>query len=353
MGRFLDLRSFGRGRFRALHLPLRTLIAGCRSKFSRKVAVLILRLRVLSQRHSSPTAETSEDGGDNTQSDESPRTNLVSRMQDSFSEEWKLAVKDSADGLDVSIIIAAHNAGDYITEAVSSAMQTSGVTFEVIVVDDASCDDTAQRLRKLSTKFVGLRVLNQKTNQGAFVSRNIGIQASRAKFISFLDSDDVQDPNRLTNQIKALQTSSSAIVSYCQSRRWTEDWANPLTSQNLCFISSVFPKALIQEVGFFDSVRWGGDAEFRSRIVANFGHEAIIDLKECLYRARFREGSLTSSGQSKMLYLDSGELRVQLSQARNDYRRNFAKWHRRGAQLHIDFPLSSRPFPLGAPSQAP
>lgn len=94
-----------------------------------------------------------------------------------------------------------------LPRAVQSA-RNAGTDVEVIVVDDASQDETAAVCRGLS----GIRYLRTETNKKVAGARNVGLMASRGEFISFLDDDDVRLPHSLDRQIEALQSSESAFV---------------------------------------------------------------------------------------------------------------------------------------------
>jgi hypothetical protein len=142
-------------------------------------------------------------------------------------------------------------------------------------------------------------------------------------------------------------------VTYCSARRWDETFSMPIRDLGVGFISLVFRKALIEEVGLFDSVRFAGDAEFRERVKAWFSPYAIKDLKDELYKLRFRSDSLTSSGVGTILSLqENGKLGYRNSEARDLYKDNFMNWHKSGAPLYVSFPLLERPFPVGHPDQA-
>jgi len=106
-----------------------------------------------------------------------------------------------------SIIITTHNRPGMLPRAVQSA-RNAGTDVEVIVVDDASQDETAEVCGGLS----GIRYLRTDTNKKVAGARNLGIAASRGEFISFLDDDDVRLPQSLDLQIEALQSSASGFV---------------------------------------------------------------------------------------------------------------------------------------------
>jgi glycosyltransferase involved in cell wall biosynthesis len=99
----------------------------------------------------------------------------------------------------VSVIIPTHNRPHLLPRAVESALK-GGSDVEVIVVDDASTDQTAEVCRALE----GIRYIRVEHNQGVAGARNVGILASSADYVAFLDDDDLRLPGSLDSQVAAL-----------------------------------------------------------------------------------------------------------------------------------------------------
>jgi glycosyltransferase involved in cell wall biosynthesis len=98
-----------------------------------------------------------------------------------------------------SIIIPTHDRPHLLPRAVESA-RAAGADVEIIVVDDASVDETASVCREL----VGIKYIRLERNQGVAGARNVGIMASSSEFIAFLDDDDLRLPGSLDLQTDAL-----------------------------------------------------------------------------------------------------------------------------------------------------
>lgn len=96
----------------------------------------------------------------------------------------------------VSVVIAAHNAANTIQRAVDSVL-AQPQTAEVIVVDDASTDDTAARARAADDGSRRVKVLSLPVNAGPSAARNHAIGESKAPWIAILDADDYFLPGRL------------------------------------------------------------------------------------------------------------------------------------------------------------
>ena len=93
----------------------------------------------------------------------------------------------------VSVVIPTHNRAALLVEAIDSVLQQSLTSFEIIVVDDRSTDDTEARVARCDA-----RVRYYKTDRaGAGNARNIGMRHARGRYLAFLDSDDLLYPYAL------------------------------------------------------------------------------------------------------------------------------------------------------------
>jgi glycosyltransferase involved in cell wall biosynthesis len=105
----------------------------------------------------------------------------------------------------VSVVVPTRNRAHLVRLSILSALRQRGVDVEVIVVDDASTDDTAHMVSRLGDRRV--RLLRQASNGGVSATRNRGIEEARAEWISFLDDDDLWSPQKLVLQLEALRNS--------------------------------------------------------------------------------------------------------------------------------------------------
>jgi glycosyltransferase involved in cell wall biosynthesis len=112
---------------------------------------------------------------------------------------------------EVSVIIATRNRWKVLaTHGLPSALTQRDVDLEVIVVDDASTDDT--RLRLLEIEDRRLKVLSHSVNRKLPAARNTGIQAAQGTWLAFLDDDDLWSPHKLRLQIDAAERAQAPWV---------------------------------------------------------------------------------------------------------------------------------------------
>lgn len=112
-----------------------------------------------------------------------------------------------------------YNRGAQLMQAVESVWAQTYPAIELIVVDDGSTDDTAQQLEQVRGRVT---ILSQP-NQGQAAARNLGIQASKGAYITFLDDDDVIFPTKIAQQVRYLQNHPDVALVTCRHYRMDEN----------------------------------------------------------------------------------------------------------------------------------
>ncbi len=98
----------------------------------------------------------------------------------------------------VSILTPTYNRAGYIAEAIESVLAQTFTDWELIVIDDASADNTEQIVRSYAAKNPKISYLRQAINVGIARNRNTGLEKARGNYVAVLDSDDVwTDPHKL------------------------------------------------------------------------------------------------------------------------------------------------------------
>ena len=109
--------------------------------------------------------------------------------------------------VNIDIIIPVYNSQKFIKKTINSVLRQTFKNWKLILIDDASTDNTIQKIEKISRKINDKKkiiILKNNINKGQAFCRNRGLKHSKAKFITFLDSDDFWDKNKLKNQIKFM-----------------------------------------------------------------------------------------------------------------------------------------------------
>lgn len=250
----------------------------------------------------------------------------------------------------VTVIVPCFNSEDLVESAVRSILSQSWQNLEVIAVNDASTDATAEILDKLAQEDPRLKVLNNRVNVGPYVSKNRALLVAQGKYVTGHDADDIAVPSRIATQMEPFLANPAckATIGYMV-RLDTAGGACHLGKVEsnsfdgicrLAYISLMLDKDLLEtELGFWDSVRFGADSEMIARIEGRLGI-SLHHTKNILMLCRFSTTSLTGNLKSGIGIFTG------LSPIRVAYVESYRAWHNAALKkkLYLPFPLQSRPF---------
>jgi glycosyltransferase involved in cell wall biosynthesis len=189
----------------------------------------------------------------------------------------------------VSIVMPMYNTRRYVHEAVESALRQDYPHFELVIVDDGSTDGGHEVVQQYSDPRIRLI---RTENRGPSAARNCGVDESRGKYVTFLDSDDLLVPTSLSSRLTALRQTGAEVAfsrnflveSYSgliglgressASPSWTFWAARDLLSMMvdgtfyLSPWSIMIDRRLFQRIGGFDPlIQIYEDVEFSSRLL--------------------------------------------------------------------------------------
>ncbi len=119
----------------------------------------------------------------------------------------------------VSVVMPTFNRANLIVRAIESVLHQAYENIELLVVDDASSDDTASVMSRYADN-VRVKYIRREANGGAAATRNTGLQAASGEFIAFHDDDDEWLYDRLTAQLKYFEADSSLALTSCAMMRY-------------------------------------------------------------------------------------------------------------------------------------
>ncbi|MBL4780847.1 MAG: glycosyltransferase [Porticoccaceae bacterium] len=113
----------------------------------------------------------------------------------------------------VSVILPAYNAEDYLEEAIQSILDQTFEDFELIIINDKSTDSTGIILSSLTDPRI--IIINNPTNNGITYSLNKAIEAAQGVYIARMDADDISTPKRLELQVNYLDNNPTITLLGC------------------------------------------------------------------------------------------------------------------------------------------
>ncbi|MBE9143988.1 glycosyltransferase [Planktothrix mougeotii] len=194
----------------------------------------------------------------------------------------------------ISVIIPVYNGDRYMSQAIDSVLSQTYSSYEIIIVDDGSTDNTHQIIQHYIEKYQNQSLIRYifQPNQGVAAARNRGIQEARGEFIALLDQDDMFWPEKLAHQVACFQANPDVAIVNSGWRLIDENnnrisdiepWHNlpNLTLETWVTRTPILPSALMfrrdtwQKIGGFDS-RFNGvdDVDFIWRLALR-GYSAI------------------------------------------------------------------------------
>ena len=204
----------------------------------------------------------------------------------------------------VSVVIPCFNSGEFLEEAVQSALAQTWQHLEVVIVDDGSTDPSTLRLLK-EARWPRTRIFHQQ-NAGPAAARNHAVREADGSYVLPLDADDTIEPTYVEKAVAILDARSEVGCVYCKATKFGAErgpWNLPaytlreLVIDNVIFVTSLYRKADWESVGGYnEKLRHGvEDYDFWVKIV-HLGRE-VVQLEDSLFNYRIRESSRTTSFQ--------------------------------------------------------
>ena len=195
----------------------------------------------------------------------------------------------------VSVIIPTHNRSAFLRSAIRSVLAQTYQDFELIVVDDASTDDTAHVVDSFNNERI--TYLRHSVNRRVAAARNTGIGRAGGEFIAFLDDDDEWLPAKLAAQVTMLDSSAAVVgavySAFDQVDLYTHEILatsrpgkrghilHELCLRNLIGTASTvcLRRTCLDEVGLFDEgIEFGEEYDLWIRIAHSFDFKYIDEV---------------------------------------------------------------------------
>ena len=177
----------------------------------------------------------------------------------------------------VSIVIPCYRYGAYLEAAVESALDQPAVECEIIIVDDASPDDSGDIADSLSARHSGVRTIRNAVNLGHIGTYNVGIREATGDYLVLLSADDLLAPASLTRALALLERHPDVgfVYGYAQTftgqppqvemttKSWTT-WRSDEWVRRVCTSARnpIFSPEVVMRRSVFEAVGGQYDARF-------------------------------------------------------------------------------------------
>ena len=133
----------------------------------------------------------------------------------------------------VSVVVPVYNVEIYVKQCVDSILNQTFQDFEIILVDDASPDNSFELCQKLYGGNDKVRFVRHEKNLGLGPARNTGIKNARGKYIYFVDSDDFILPEALQKFYTAAEKTNAQVVHAAGRYELFQDEPEPIRRENI------------------------------------------------------------------------------------------------------------------------
>lgn len=220
-----------------------------------------------------------------------------------------------------SVIIPTFNRADFLERAIRSVLSQTYRGFEIIIIDDASTDNTQEMLKEHFSQEINaglIRCIRNETNIERSRSRNKGMEAARGDYIALLDDDDTWLPGHLKLLVHYLDgnkdvgcvfsnpvflyVNGSAEVRLQGLKSGKGTLYRNLSVEGKLILHSIhlFRKEVSDNIGGFrEDMNFGEDWEFFSRVAMNYSIGYIETISSCIY---IHSGSYSNKSSKEYAY---------------------------------------------------
>ena len=170
-----------------------------------------------------------------------------------------------ADTPEITVVLNTHNRRAFLERCVDSVLAQQGVSFELVIVDDASTDGTMEWLRTIGDPRVS--VIGLPKQPGLSAARNHGFAVARGRFVMFLDDDDWLERGALHTLRAGLASHPEAVAAVGARRAWftTEGYARRDSHPHIPRLRNIVDDLLL------DWSAVSGQALYRTALVRRIG----------------------------------------------------------------------------------
>lgn len=204
----------------------------------------------------------------------------------------------------VSVLISAYDSEATIEYALASVLGQSYRNLEVLLCDDASRDNTLQRVQERFAGDSRLRLFRSKANQGTYNVRNALIAEASGDLITVHDADDISLPRRIELQVAQL-SSGNKKASVTNFLRVVPDgrmvFFHDRRACRMAIVSLMASREVFAAMGPYRGAKFGADFEFLERLKHRYGAASVARIRSPQLFCLWSDASVTRSAESEAL----------------------------------------------------
>lgn len=205
----------------------------------------------------------------------------------------------------VNIIMPVYNCEKYISSAIESVLKQSYTNWELLVIDDGSTDQSPMIADNYSRRYPDSIKVYHQQNSGVSNARNFALSKVHGDFVTFIDSDDLYHPDRLSTMLRFFEQYPESDIIFARHIHFTGEEPNFLNVETQSatfnviknsiletvisdssnhFVWNCMMKSSIAKSAFFPSIRFAEDFCFIRECAAHCRQVIISDHKLYFYR---------------------------------------------------------------------
>lgn len=145
---------------------------------------------------------------------------------------------------EISIIVPVYNAELYLHKCIDSILSQTFHNFELLLINDGSVDRSGDICDEYCRIDKRVKVIH-KVNGGVSSARNLGIEKSRGKYLSFIDSDDWVENHYISTLYNSINEETDLSIGWLQLDNTSEDWLSRPELYTIRFNPALYPEKII------------------------------------------------------------------------------------------------------------
>jgi len=209
----------------------------------------------------------------------------------------------------VTIVLPTYNGSRYLRESIQSCIDQTYSNWELIIIDDASTDDTPALIGEFVAKDARVSSVRHEKNRRLPNALNTGFGCARGEYLTWTSDDNVYKPHALDRMVHYLEANPAIGLVYCDMRKIGADGEDlgpiplkgpeSLVEENCIGACFLYRRQLYEAVGRYDpEMVLVEDYDYWLRISRRFPIAHLRGVSPYLYR--FQPGSLTSTRQEEV-----------------------------------------------------